>query len=238
MTPENQQSRFQIREMKKIRGNLTIIIPEFKVMPGEFVAIVGANGSGKSTLLDILGLILSPDETQEFAFSEETHIDLNRLSDKKRHIIRRCYLAYVLQSGGLLDFLTVKENIVFSSQLKGYQKNSLEKMAGILGIEDVLDKRPGKLSGGQKQKAAIACALVRNPLVILADEPTSALDTPSAVRLMEIFCRLTYEAHISLIMVTHDYHLVKSTADTFYYFAFQKDATDNLCSILMAGPPS
>ncbi len=235
------RNRLYIRGMRKTRGEearrIRIDIPEFRVRPGEFVAIVGGNGSGKSTLLDMLGLILSPDHADEFALHTDAPVDLTRLSSREKLRIRRGHFAYALQTGGLLEFLSIRENIRLAARLRNKPPQKIMETARALGIEDILDKRPGKTSGGQRQKAAIARALVQEPDVILADEPTSAMDTPSAARLMEMFRRLIGESGASLIMVSHDYELVQRSADRFYHFRVAEKAADRLTSVLINGPP-
>ncbi len=241
MATEHTGKRLHIRKMWKERGEqkrkIRIEIPEFEVLPGAFVAVVGSNGSGKSTLLDMLGLIISPDHAETYVLQTASRIDLGRLSPSENLNIRRRYFSYVLQTCGLLEFLSIRDNIRFAARLKNKPLSKIDEVAQTLGIEDILDKRPGKASGGQRQKAAIACALVQEPEIILADEPTSAMDTPSAARLMETFRRLTGEAGASLIMVTHDYDLVQENADDFYHFHTEEKSDGVISSVLVAGPP-
>lgn len=218
------------------KRNVKIEIPEFTVRTGEFVAVVGANGSGKSTLLDMLGLILAPDVAKEFVLYVPQPYDLSFLSASEKINIRRSFFAYALQSGGLLEFLSIRENIRFAGMLKNKPPAKLEEVARLLDLGDVLVKRPGKTSGGQRQKAAIACALVQEPLIVLADEPTSALDPPSALKLIETFRNLTIDSGASLIMVTHARELVRPCADAMYRFNVVEEAANVLRSVLMRDP--
>lgn len=231
------ETRLRVRHMGKVRGDrnreVRIEIPEFRVGPGEFVAVIGPNGSGKSTLLDILGLILSPDYAEEFVLNGDPPSDLTSLSPSDKIHIRRRYFAYALQSGGLLEFLSIRENIQFSAQLKDKPLVKIEEVARLLDLEDVLDKRPGKTSGGQRQKAVIACALVQEPHIILADEPTSALDPPSAKKLIESFQLLTRNADTSLIIVTHARELVQDYANAIYRFHVKEESHSVLHSLLI-----
>jgi putative ABC transport system ATP-binding protein len=230
------KQRLNIRFMAKIRGEknrkVEILIPKFTLDSGEFVAVVGSNGSGKSTLLDMLGLILSPDRSRAFEINGEASIDPCCLSSREKINIRRRHFAYVLQTGGLLEFLTIRENIRLAARLKSMPDKTIQETARKLGIQDILHKRPGKISGGQRQKAAIARALVQEPNIILADEPTSAMDTHSASRLMNTFQALTQKSGAGLIMVTHDFELAKSNADRFYQFQVHETNSGRVSSIL------
>lgn len=246
MRDEVNKIRLHIRAMKKARGDtnreVRIGIPEFTVGRGDFIAVLGSNGSGKSTLLDILGLILSPDRAEEFALvTDNSSVDLRKPSRELRIRLRRRYFAYVLQTGGLLEFLDVRENIRLAARLSGKPfakvEAKVEKAARLLGIEDIMGKYPGKVSGGQRQKAAIARALVQDPEVILADEPTSALDAPSARKLIGTFHKLTGETGASLVMATHDYGLVQDSADRFYHFRTGVIDDRTLASVLLSGLP-
>ena len=213
--------------MWKTRGDNTrkvkINIPKFEVFPSSFTVIVGGNGSGKSTFLDILGLLLSSDDnTGQFTLNMGTAMNLHNLKSRQKTRIRRSYISYVLQTGGLLEFLTIRENIRFAARLRKKSPATIDLLAEQLGIADILDKRPGKVSGGQRQKAAIARSLVQESPIILADEPSSALDTESARELMATFKKLANEKGASLIMVTHDQDLARGSADNIYRFTTEK----------------
>ncbi|CAK8723737.1 Putative ABC transport system ATP-binding protein [Candidatus Electrothrix laxa] len=226
--------------MRKTRGDNTrkvrVEIPLFEVLPASFTAIVGSNGSGKSTLLDILGLILSADHADEFLLHTDRTIRLDRLAGREKIHLRRNYISYVLQTGGLLEFLSIRQNISFAARLRNKSPETIHQVAEQLGIADILDKRPGKVSGGQRQKAAIARALVQEAPIILADEPTSALDTESAKELMATFRRLTDKTGSSLIMVTHDHDLARERADIIYRFRTEMVDEKMLSSILLPDP--
>ena len=225
--------------MRKVRReqkrSVRIDIPEFSVCRGQFVGIIGSNGSGKSTFLDMLGLILSPDQAEVFdLFGQSgTPMGLSNLSDESKTKVRRQSIAYVLQQGGLLEFLTVEENLRFAERLAGRKTMNIRQVVEQLGIEDLLNSRPRKLSGGQRQKASIARALVQTPDLILADEPTSALDTQSASRLMQTFKTSIREMGSSLVMVTHDHKLVSETADKIYEFHTREASPGKIISTLL-----
>lgn len=230
-------SLLQVRNLAKTRGErdrrVQILVPALDVRKGEFVAVVGANGSGKSTLLDMLGLILSPEYADTFELcSGAGAVDLNGLSARHKLRLRRRHLAYVLQSGGLLECLTLRGNLRLAAALREKPMACVADTAELLGIADVLHQRPGRVSGGQRQKAAIARALVQGADLVLADEPTSAMDAPSAKRLMQNFRRLTSGAGSSIVMVTHDLDLATASADRVHRFRSDEAAPGLFRSVL------
>ncbi len=183
----------------------------------------------------MLGLILSPDKVDTFLLNTDEIINLTQLSPFDKYRIRRRHFAYLLQKGGLLEFLTVEANIRFAANLTGTPVQKIEEISKILGLEDILHKRPGKISGGQRQKAAIARALAQEADIILADEPTSAMDSPSAARLMQTFKKLTEKMGTSLVMVTHDIRLVQNCANRYYHFQIREASESHVSSILLPG---
>ena len=227
--------RLRIRNLVKSRGDqrrrINIQVPHLDVDAGSFIAIVGQNGCGKSTLLDILALILAPDHVDEFYLLDMAH-RLDRLNRREKARIRRQHFAYVLQTGGLLEFLSLRQNIRLAAQLTQQPLDRIPSIAAKLGIDDVLDQYPARVSGGQRQKATIACALIQSPDIILADEPTTALDAASAERLMHTFSQLTKEFGSSLIMVTHDHQLIQDSADHIYRFHLSEQTASQATSTL------
>lgn len=199
-------------------------IPDFYVQRGEFVAVVGTTGCGKSTFLDILGLVLRADQAAALEFSSPQGFRHDLMSASSRNLsrIRRELLGYVLQSGGLLEFLSVRQNILLSAKLKGgirSRRSRLQDLATRLGIADQLSKKPGYLSGGQRQRASIARALIHEPVVILADEPTASVDQVTAKTIVQELKLLASNKGVSVIMVTHDTQLVKPPiSDRVYTF--------------------
>lgn len=228
-TKRKTEPMLAIRSLTKRRGDsnaaFELVVDKFQVYPGELVAVVGASGCGKSTLLDILALILEPDDAELFQlrFPRISPVDAIGLDADAQTEIRRRFLGYVLQSGGLLDFLNVRSNIALPAQANGMAgaKHIAEGLAGQLGIRDQLHKKPGKLSGGQRQRAAIARALIHNPMLVLADEPTAALDPHRARELMQLFGSEITRRNIGLVMVTHDFNLVKGLASRVYSFSLE-----------------
>ncbi len=179
---------------------------DFSVEAGEFVAIVGPSGSGKSTLLTILGGLQKPSEG-EVKIDEEEFSDV---SDKERTQLRFEKIGFILQASNLVPFLKVEDQLRLVNKVNGekYEKQTADDLLEALNIEDLRDKYPSDLSGGEQQRVAIARALFHNPPVILADEPTASLDTERAIEVVEILARETKDKEKATIMVTHDERLI------------------------------
>lgn len=156
----------------------------FSVEPGEFVAIMGESGSGKTTLLNILASLDTPTAGKVLVDGK----DFTTLKDNERAIFRRSNLGFIFQDFNLLDNFSIEDNIKLPLVLAGedYKKMDakVQKAARQLGIMELLKKYPYEVSGGQKQRTAIARALITNPRILLADEPTGALDSKAATNLM------------------------------------------------------
>ena len=149
----------------------------FSVEEGEFIAIMGESGSGKTTLLNILAALDKPTEGHVFLGNRE----LSAVSEKEISAFRRDHLGFVFQDFNLLDTFSLRDNILLPLVLAGKPYSEMERrlnpLARKLGIEKLLEKYPYEVSGGQKQRAAAARALITDPRLILADEPTGALDS-------------------------------------------------------------
>ena len=174
----------------------------FTVEKGEYVAIMGESGSGKTTLLNILAAL-------DKATAGTVILDgmnLTTIKDAAIAKFRRDNLGYVFQDFNLLDTFTLEDNIYLPLVLAGKKhaemKERLDKLAPSLGIADLLKKYPYEVSGGQKQRAAVARALITNPRIILADEPTGALDSKSSDELLSLFKKVNQMGQ-TLLMVTH-----------------------------------
>lgn len=174
----------------------------FSVERGEYVAIMGESGSGKTTLLNILAALDRP--TSGSVFLEGT--DVTDLEEKEISRFRRDHLGFVFQDFNLLDTFSLRDNIYLPMVLAGKRhegmKATAEPIAKRLGIYDILDKFPYEVSGGQKQRAAVARALVMKPELVLADEPTGALDSKASDGLLQVFDELHQEEQ-TIVMVTH-----------------------------------
>lgn len=174
----------------------------FSVESGEYVAIMGESGSGKTTLLNILAALDKPTEGKVYLKGN----DLGNLKEKDIAAFRRQNMGFVFQDFNLLDTFSLKDNIYLPLVLSGAKYNTMEKrlapVAEKLGITQILDKYPYEVSGGQKQRAAIARALITKPQLILADEPSGALDSKAADSLMNLFTAINQDGQ-TILMVTH-----------------------------------
>ena len=176
----------------------------FEVEQGEFIGVMGASGSGKTTLLNALATI--DRVTAGHIYYEDT--DITELSEDALSEFRKKNLGFVFQEYNLLDTLTIEENIILALTLQNKGKDKIQKecdrMLKLLDIEEIKDKFPYQVSGGQKQRCACARAMVNHPRLLLADEPTGALDSRSAQILLETFTRLNQTMKATILMVTHD----------------------------------
>lgn len=174
----------------------------FSVESGEYVAIMGESGSGKTTLLNILAALDKPTEGKVYLKGN----DLGNLKEKDIAAFRRQNMGFVFQDFNLLDTFSLKDNIYLPLVLSGAKYNTMEKrlapVAEKLGITQILDKYPYEVSGGQKQRAAIARALITKPQLILADEPSGALDSKAADSPMNLFTTINQDGQ-TILMVTH-----------------------------------
>jgi putative ABC transport system ATP-binding protein len=201
---------------------------------GEFAAVVGPSGCGKSTLLDILGLVMQPDRADTYTLQDgDRLLDLTCMKTSARAAIRSQSIGYVLQTGGLLPFLTVRQNIALPLALNRLKDNSrIQELASNLGIAEQLDKRPAFLSGGQRQRAAIARALIHRPSLVLADEPTAAVDELTAMEIRDQFQSLSKTLGTTTIMVSHDRSLLRGRVDRIFSFRLERATHGVTVSIL------
>lgn len=174
----------------------------FSVNKGEFIAIIGPSGSGKSTLLHILGGVDTP--TNGKVFVENT--DVYALDETNIAIFRRRQIGLIYQFYNLIPVLNVEENITLPLLLDGRKvnKEQLDEIINILGLEDRLSYLPNQLSGGQQQRVSIGGALINNPALVLADEPTGNLDSKNSAEIIELLKLSNKKYNQTLIIVTHD----------------------------------
>lgn len=199
----------QIEKVSKAYHSKGIDYPVLKeitatIHDGEFVAIMGPSGSGKTTLLNVISGFISADggkvilDGQDILSGEE-----DNLAEIRQH-----KLGFVFQDFMLLNGLTIRENVFLPQIIAGKQKRKMEqntkKLLSVFGIEEIAEKYPAEVSGGQKQRASIARALSNNPSIILADEPTGNLDSKSSIAVIEAFLNAKEKMGATIFMVTHD----------------------------------
>jgi putative ABC transport system ATP-binding protein len=192
-------------ELRKRFGKTTALDGvSVSIRPGEIVAVMGPSGSGKSTLLHCLAGILRPDEGEVWFDGER----IDALGEGPRTKLRRSSFGFVFQLGQLVSELDLLENVALPLLLAGRpRKEALGRSARWLerlGVQDVADHRPGEVSAGQSQRAAVARALIHEPRVVFADEPTGALDSLAGEQVMELLVSTSKEQGAAVVLVTHD----------------------------------
>lgn len=177
---------------------------DMEVQEGEFVGIMGPSGSGKTTLLNVLASI---DKATEGVIEISGH-NLRTMKERELSNFRREQLGFIFQDYNLLDTLTVKENILLPLSISNISKKEAEArfqdLTKTLGIDDLANKYPNEISGGQKQRTSAARALISNPSVVFADEPTGALDSKAATALLSNLEKINLDKKVTIMMVTHD----------------------------------
>ena len=175
-----------------------------QVMKGEMVAIMGPSGSGKTTLLHVLTGVDTPDDG-EIVIGGET---FSQLTEEEKAFFRRKHMGMIFQDFQLLESLTVKENILLPLILErkeaDIQQERFSRIADVLGIEKLADKRITEISGGQKQRVAIGRALINEPDIIFGDEPTGSLDRKTTGDVMRCMKQMNQRSGISFLLETHD----------------------------------
>jgi len=190
----------------KIGGSTSVALNgvSFEVEKGEFVGIMGPSGAGKSTLLNVIATI----DTVTSGRISIGGQDICKIKEPALSDFRRSKLGFIFQDYNLLDTLTLKENIalplILSKKNVKQIEASVKSVANHLGIENILNKYPYEVSGGQKQRASAARAIVNNPEMILADEPTGALDSKSSRDLLQCMQNLIESYEATILLVTHD----------------------------------
>ena len=184
---------------------------DFHVDKGEIVSIVGPSGAGKTTFLQILGTLDKPDSGQ--IFYNDTN--LNKLNEKKLSAFRNRNIGFVFQFHQLLPEFTALENVMIPALIGNAKQSEAKKRAfeilNFLGLKDRIEHKPAELSGGEKQRVAVARALVNKPSVIFADEPSGSLDTQNKTELHQLFFDLRKEFNQTFVIVTHDVQLAQLT---------------------------
>ena len=197
-------------EIHKSFGPLEILKGvSLEVHRSEIVAIVGASGAGKTTLLQILGLLDRPDKGTVLI----NDVDVHRLSTNRQADFRNRHIGFVFQFHQLLPEFSAEENVAITAMIGGMGKQAALQKARErltrLGLRKRLTHRPAQLSGGEKQRVAVARALINDPEVVFADEPTGALDSANKSELHRIFLELREQTGQTFVVVTHDPEISK-----------------------------
>lgn len=202
----------KVENLTKIYGKGTTEVialddVSFSVEKGEFVAIVGASGSGKSTLLHLIGGVDRPTSGKVFIDGK----DIYDFDDDKLAIFRRRQVGLVYQFYNLIPILNVEENITLPLSLDNRQVNKeyLDSLIRLLGLESRRGHLPNELSGGQQQRTSIGRALITNPTIVLADEPTGNLDSKSSDEIVELLKTSNKKYKQTIIMITHNMEIAK-----------------------------
>lgn len=209
------KNMIDIKNITKSFGSLQVLKDiDLHIGKGEVVSIVGPSGAGKTTLLQIIGTLDKPD-TGEITIDG---VDVSSLSKKKMSDFRNRHIGFVFQFHQLLPEFTALENIMIPAFIAGMSKSDAKKRAEellqFMGLSERASHKPNELSGGEKQRIAVARALVNNPAVILADEPSGSLDTQNKEELHQLFFKLRDEYGQTFVIVTHDEHLAEITDRT------------------------
>ena len=206
-----------VQGITKSFGSLQVLKGiDLTINQGEIVSIVGPSGAGKTTLLQIIGTLDRPDSGKVVV----NHTDITTLSQKQLSDFRNKHIGFVFQFHQLLPEFTALENIMIPAFIAGKSgreaRARAEELLGFMGLSDRAGHKPAELSGGEKQRVAVARALVNRPAVILADEPSGSLDTQNKQELHQLFFQLRDQFGQTFVIVTHDEQLATITDRTIH----------------------
>lgn len=218
-----------IKDIKKSFGSLEVLKGiDLHIGKGEVVSIVGPSGAGKTTLLQIIGTLDKPDAGSILI----DNVNVTTLSQKKLADFRNRHIGFVFQFHQLLPEFTALENIMIPAYIAGTSskaaKQRAEELLQFMGLSDRAKHKPNELSGGEKQRVAVARALVNNPAVILADEPSGSLDSKNKEELHQLFFDLRNKFGQTFVIVTHDEQLASITDRTIHMRDGLLENLDNL----------
>jgi len=207
----------KVEKIYKSFGNLHVLKGvDLEVNKGEIVSIVGPSGAGKTTLLMIMGTLEKADSGKVY-FNDD---DLSRLTEKELSDFRNKNIGFVFQFHQLLPEFTALENVMIPALIGNQKRSEAEKKAQellhMMGLTGRMDHKPAALSGGEKQRVAVARALINDPLVVLADEPSGSLDTQNKAELHRLFFELRDRLNQTFVIVTHDEQLASLTDRTIH----------------------
>ncbi len=192
---------------KSYNNQLVLDNVSIDIKKGDFISIVGPSGAGKTTFLNIIGTIDTYDKNKNTSLLFNK-TDLTKLSDDELSLFRNKNIGFIFQFHQLLPELSVKENILLPSMIGKLDKDksmkNLNSLSNILSINNILEKKPEFLSGGEKQRVAVARALINNPSILLADEPTGNLDSENAEKIHKLFKKINKDLNVTIILVTHN----------------------------------
>lgn len=206
-----------IKGITKSFGSLQVLKGiDLHINKGKVVSIVGPSGAGKTTLLQIMGTLDKPDNGE----ISIDGIDVGNLSTKKLSDFRNQHIGFVFQFHQLLPEFTAMENIMIPAYIGGKNtkeaKQRAQELLEFMGLSDRASHKPNELSGGEKQRVAVARALVNNPAVVFADEPSGSLDSKNKAELHQLFFDLRDKFGQTFVIVTHDEHLASITDRTIH----------------------
>ncbi len=207
----------KVEKIYKSFGNLQVLKGiDLEVNKGEIVSIVGPSGAGKTTLLMIMGTLERADSGKVYFNGD----DLSRLAEKELSDFRNKNIGFVFQFHQLLPEFTALENVMIPALIGNRKRNDAEKKAKellhMMGLTGRMDHKPAELSGGEKQRVAVARSLINDPLVVLADEPSGSLDTKNKAELHQLFFELRDKLNQTFVIVTHDEQLASLTDRTIH----------------------
>lgn len=211
----NNMAIIQVENLSKSFGSLQVLKEiNLSIYRGEVVSIVGASGAGKTTLLQMMGTLDKPDCGNICI----NGISVAGLKDRELSDFRNRHIGFIFQFHQLLPEFTALENVMIPALIGRKKRKTTQEQAmqllDIMGLSDRLEHKPGELSGGEKQRVAVARALINNPAVVLADEPSGSLDSESKAELHNLFFRLQKELNQTFVIVTHDEQLARTTHRT------------------------
>ena len=198
----------ELRNISKNFGKQKILNDiSLEIKKGEFVSIIGPSGAGKTTLLNIIGTIESFNNTNDSQLILNEN-EIKTLNDNQLSDFRNKNIGFIFQFHQLLPELNLEENIILPAMIGNVPKksysNKANELAKLLGIESILKKYPDSISGGERQRVAVARALINDPTILLADEPTGNLDSKNEQIIMNFFKKLNTEMGLTIILVTHN----------------------------------
>jgi lipoprotein-releasing system ATP-binding protein len=207
----------QLRGITKSFGSLQVLRGiDLDIARGEIVSIVGPSGAGKTTLLQIMGTLDRPDSGQTLIDGQ----DVSRLGEKRLALFRNQHIGFVFQFHQLLPEFTALENVMIPAFIGGAGRREAEQRAtellAFMGLQERATHKPNELSGGEKQRVAVARALMNNPSVVMADEPSGSLDSQNKEELHRLFFDLRDRFGQTFVIVTHDETLAGMTDRTIH----------------------